>query len=68
MDVTDLASVREATRAAEQALGAAAILVNNAGTDEFGFFKNTDEDLWQRDRRHQPDRRHARRLTPCCRG
>ena len=24
------------------------MLVNNAGTDEFGFFKDTDEDLWQR--------------------
>jgi 2-hydroxycyclohexanecarboxyl-CoA dehydrogenase len=24
------------------------VLVNNAGTDEFGFFQNTDERLWQR--------------------
>jgi 2-hydroxycyclohexanecarboxyl-CoA dehydrogenase len=24
------------------------VLVNNAGTDEFGFFKDTDEDLWRR--------------------
>ena len=24
------------------------MLVNNAGTDEFGFFKDTDEELWQR--------------------
>ena len=47
---------RDATRrpcetalaAAEQALGPVALLVNNAGTDEFGFFKDTDEALWQR--------------------
>ena len=24
------------------------LLVNNAGTDQFGFFKDTDEELWQR--------------------
>jgi len=30
------------------ALGPASILVNNAGTDQFGFFQDTDEDLWQR--------------------
>ena len=48
MDVTDLASVDEAIAAAGQALGTAAILVNNAGTDEFGFFKNTTEDMWER--------------------
>ena len=34
--------------AAEQALGGADVLVNNAGTDEFGFFQDTDEGLWQR--------------------
>jgi 2-hydroxycyclohexanecarboxyl-CoA dehydrogenase len=28
--------------------GPFAILVNNAGTDEFGFFTNTDPALWQR--------------------
>ena len=28
--------------------GRSDVLVNNAGTDEFGFFKDTDEDLWQR--------------------
>ncbi len=48
MDVTDLASVDEAIAAAGQAIGTAAILVNNAGTDEFGFFKNTTEDMWER--------------------
>ena len=28
--------------------GPVSILVNNAGTDWFGFFKDTDEDLWAR--------------------
>jgi 2-hydroxycyclohexanecarboxyl-CoA dehydrogenase len=45
MDVTDGSSVTNAVAAAEAALGPAAILVNNAGTDEFGFFKDTTEDL-----------------------
>jgi len=48
MDVTDHASVRDAVAAAERELGPVAILVNNAGTDEFGFFKDTDEGLWER--------------------
>jgi 2-hydroxycyclohexanecarboxyl-CoA dehydrogenase len=48
MDVTDPASVREATSATESALGPVDLLVNNAGTDQFGFFKDTDEALWQR--------------------
>src|SRR2546426_5385030 len=48
MDVTGGASVREAVAAAEQSLGPVDVLVNNAGTDEFRFFKDTDEDLWER--------------------
>src|SRR5438093_3441599 len=48
MDVTDSGSVRAGVAAAESALGPADVLVNNAGTDEFGFFQNTDEDLWRR--------------------
>ena len=48
MDVTDLESVREAAAAAESAFGPVELLVNNAGTDQFGFFRDTDEDLWQR--------------------
>src|SRR3954471_3039286 len=48
MDVTDGASVGEATTAVEQALGAPTVLVNNAGNDEFSFFQDTDEGLWQR--------------------
>jgi 2-hydroxycyclohexanecarboxyl-CoA dehydrogenase len=48
MDVTDSASVGQAVAAATAALGVPTVLVNNAGTDEFGFFQNTDEALWQR--------------------
>src|ERR671923_3022313 len=48
MDVTGGDSVRSAVGAAEQALGPIHVLVNNAGTDEFAFFKDTDEDLWER--------------------
>jgi 2-hydroxycyclohexanecarboxyl-CoA dehydrogenase len=48
MDVTDTGSVQEAVAKVSGALGAPTVLVNNAGTDEFGFFQNTDEGLWQR--------------------
>jgi 2-hydroxycyclohexanecarboxyl-CoA dehydrogenase len=48
MDVTDPASVRDAAAGATDKLGPIALLVNNAGTDQFGFFKDTDEQLWQR--------------------
>jgi 2-hydroxycyclohexanecarboxyl-CoA dehydrogenase len=46
MDVADAASVRAGVEAAEAELGSIAILVNNAGTDRFAFFVNTDEALW----------------------
>jgi 2-hydroxycyclohexanecarboxyl-CoA dehydrogenase len=42
MDVTDVASVRAGVAEA----GEVDVLVNNAGTDRFSFFVNTDEDLW----------------------
>jgi 2-hydroxycyclohexanecarboxyl-CoA dehydrogenase len=42
MDVTDVASVR----AGVAEIGDVDVLVNNAGTDRFSFFVNTDEDLW----------------------
>jgi 2-hydroxycyclohexanecarboxyl-CoA dehydrogenase len=42
MDVTDVQSVR----AAVAELGDVDVLVNNAGTDRFSFFVNTDEELW----------------------
>jgi 2-hydroxycyclohexanecarboxyl-CoA dehydrogenase len=48
MDVRDSRSVREAMSAAETGLGPISLLVNNAGTDEFSFFKDTNESLWQR--------------------
>jgi 2-hydroxycyclohexanecarboxyl-CoA dehydrogenase len=46
MDVADAASVRAAVGAAEAELGPVDVLVNNAGTDRFAFFVNTDEELW----------------------
>jgi 2-hydroxycyclohexanecarboxyl-CoA dehydrogenase len=46
MDVADSASVRAGVAAAEEALGPIDVLVNNAGTDRFAFFVNTDEELW----------------------
>jgi 2-hydroxycyclohexanecarboxyl-CoA dehydrogenase len=48
MDVTDPASVRDAVAGVTDKLGPVTLLVNNAGTDQFGFFKDTDEALWQR--------------------
>src|SRR5829696_1839606 len=42
MDVTDVESVR----AGVAAVGDVDVLVNNAGTDRFSFFVNTDEQLW----------------------
>jgi 2-hydroxycyclohexanecarboxyl-CoA dehydrogenase len=46
MDVTDAASVRSAVAAASEALGEIDVLVNNAGTDRFSYFINSDEELW----------------------
>src|SRR5215216_3976986 len=42
MDVTDVESVR----AGVAEVGDVDVLVNNAGTDRFAFFVNTDEALW----------------------
>jgi 2-hydroxycyclohexanecarboxyl-CoA dehydrogenase len=44
LDVTDL----DAARAAVEATGGLDVLVNNAGTDEFGFFPQTTPEQWQR--------------------
>jgi 2-hydroxycyclohexanecarboxyl-CoA dehydrogenase len=44
LDVTDI----ESARAAVAALGAPDVLVNNAGTDEFGFFTQTTPEQWRR--------------------
>jgi len=46
LDVADTASVGTAVAAAVRALGDIDVLVNNAGTDMFSFFINTDEALW----------------------
>jgi len=46
LDVTDTASVRAAVASIGEQLGDIDVLVNNAGTDRFSFFVNTDEELW----------------------
>jgi 2-hydroxycyclohexanecarboxyl-CoA dehydrogenase len=46
LDVTDTASVRAAVSAIEQQFGLVDVLVNNAGTDLFSYFVNSDEGLW----------------------
>ena len=44
LDVTDL----ESAKAAVEATGTLDILINNAGTDEFGFFTQTTPEQWQK--------------------
>jgi 2-hydroxycyclohexanecarboxyl-CoA dehydrogenase len=44
LDVTDL----ESARAAVEETGTLDVLVNNAGTDEFGFFTYTTPEQWQK--------------------
>ncbi|HXD54824.1 MAG TPA: SDR family oxidoreductase [Solirubrobacteraceae bacterium] len=46
MDVAETASVRGGVDEVEAALGPVDVLVNNAGTDRFAFFVNSDEALW----------------------
>ena len=46
MDVADTASVRAGVEAAVAAAGPIDVLINNAGTDRFAFFTQTDEALW----------------------
>ena len=44
LDVTDHGSAQEGV----QSIGTLDVLVNNAGTDEFGFFNQTTPDMWER--------------------
>jgi 2-hydroxycyclohexanecarboxyl-CoA dehydrogenase len=44
LDVTDHASAKSAV----DAVGGFDVLINNAGTDEFGFFNQTTPDMWER--------------------
>src|SRR3954470_5483938 len=46
LDVTDTGSIGRAVAAVNDDLGPVDVLVNNAGTDRFGFFLKTDEALW----------------------
>ena len=46
MDVADAGSARAGVAAAADAVGRLEIVVNNAGTDRFGWFTDTDEEMW----------------------
>src|SRR5438067_644515 len=46
MDVADVESVRAGVAAATEAVGPLDVVVNNAGTDRFGWFTTTDEAMW----------------------
>jgi 2-hydroxycyclohexanecarboxyl-CoA dehydrogenase len=48
LDVRSDASIRAAVEAAERDLGPIDVLVNNAGYDEWGWFTDTDPELWDR--------------------
>jgi 2-hydroxycyclohexanecarboxyl-CoA dehydrogenase len=48
LDVRSAGSIRTAVDAVDSELGPIDVLVNNAGYDEFAFFVNTDEGLWDR--------------------
>lgn len=48
LDVRSYDAAKQAVAATEEALGPVDVLVNNAGYDEFQFFVNTDEGLWDR--------------------
>jgi 2-hydroxycyclohexanecarboxyl-CoA dehydrogenase len=48
LDVRSGDSIAAAMREAEHELGPLAVVVNNAGYDEFGWFGQSDEGLWDR--------------------
>ena len=48
LDVRSTDSIRAAVEGAESDLAPLDVLVNNAGYDEFGWFVNTEPDMWDR--------------------
>jgi 2-hydroxycyclohexanecarboxyl-CoA dehydrogenase len=48
LDVTDALQVQAAVQEVEADTGPVDVLVNNAGTDEFSFFVNTEPGMWDR--------------------
>ncbi|MBN1529777.1 MAG: SDR family oxidoreductase [Thermoleophilaceae bacterium] len=48
LDVRSPDQIDATVKAVEQELGPVDVLVNNAGYDEWGFFTNTDQELWRR--------------------
>jgi 2-hydroxycyclohexanecarboxyl-CoA dehydrogenase len=48
LDVRSVESIGAALTAAESELGPVDVLVNNAGFDEWGWFTDTDPELWDR--------------------
>jgi 2-hydroxycyclohexanecarboxyl-CoA dehydrogenase len=48
LDVRSTDSIASAVNAAERELGPLDVLVNNAGYDEFGWFGQTEEAMWDR--------------------
>jgi 2-hydroxycyclohexanecarboxyl-CoA dehydrogenase len=48
LDVTSTSSAAAALARAREVLGRVAVLVNNAGVDEFGRFADSDEERWDR--------------------
>jgi 2-hydroxycyclohexanecarboxyl-CoA dehydrogenase len=48
LDVSSDDSVRQAVAAAESDLGRIDVLVNNAGYDEWGWFAQTEPEMWDR--------------------
>ncbi|MBA2630005.1 MAG: SDR family oxidoreductase [Thermoleophilaceae bacterium] len=48
LDVRSSESIAGAVASVEADLGPIDVLINNAGYDEWGFFTNTDEQLWRR--------------------
>jgi 3-oxoacyl-[acyl-carrier protein] reductase len=57
VDLGDAISVREAAVSTVAELGAVTVLMNNASVlDDYAPIRETDEELWNRDRRGEPER------------